>query len=669
MPFLRLNAIKIAIHCSDGDYGVSIPFSTGLNIIRAKNSTGKSSVFNSIVYALGLEQLLGGTGESTMKPVLRSFLKYGEKTFTVLESKVQLEIANESGQTITATRWIKSGTMDSRLIRVHLGPVLTVGGGYRSEDYFVHMPGAAVEASGFHRFLAMFMGMDLPRVPTFDGEDRLLYIQALFPLFFREQLKGWSTFYSQLPSNFGLRDISKRSIEYVLNLDILESTRKRDELRVRRTVLADRWRNLVTSMRQTAEQAGGFLSEVPLSYPDLSSDPKVLIYVDDRNVIDMNQRIMDLIDQVSTSFGEAKVGQVSEQQEARLANLEQEALALQSAANSLRAEVQMEDSNRASLVEDLETLQGDLSKNQEIKRLYSLGSDIEISIANGLCPTCGQHIKDALLDQDIDIQPMGIDENIKYIREQIEAIRFALEQSSVLIERKRTKLIAVERILNQQRRSIRLLRKELMEDPRMPSQQVLEGYVEAKANLMALKEARTKVDYYSDQLRGVQEEWRKYLNDKATVSDRYFSNSDLEKLKLLEGSLRDYAGRFQYHSGSVGDIGISEDKYTPTIEGYDVRVDSSASDHIRLIWAYVCALLHVSNTFGANHPGLIIMDEPGQQQMALDSQRALFVLLASLPGQHLLASSLSSQEVGRLTEDLPVSVQDLGDEYILGPLS
>ena len=68
---IKINAINIKIVTPDGLYGFEQSFQKGLNIIRGNNSSGKSSLFQAILYALGLEELLGGKNEKTMQSVLK----------------------------------------------------------------------------------------------------------------------------------------------------------------------------------------------------------------------------------------------------------------------------------------------------------------------------------------------------------------------------------------------------------------------------------------------------------------------------------------------------------------------------------------------------------------------------------------------------------------------
>jgi hypothetical protein len=53
----------------------------------------------------------------------------------------------------------------------------------------------------------------------------------------------------------------------------------------------------------------------------------------------------------------------------------------------------------------------------------------------------------------------------------------------------------------------------------------------------------------------------------------------------------------------------------PRVFGYDDGgFRASASDVIRLRWSYALSLMRVSQTIGGPHPGLLMMDEPGQQK-------------------------------------------------------
>ena len=67
----------------------------------------------------------------------------------------------------------------------------------------------------------------------------------------------------------------------------------------------------------------------------------------------------------------------------------------------------------------------------------------------------------------------------------------------------------------------------------------------------------------------------------------------------------------------------------PNISGFDLYADSSASDTIRIIWAYIVALQKISLEYGHNL-GFLLLDEPAQQNTDLSSSRQLLKQLCEL---------------------------------------
>ena len=216
---LRLRQFDFHINTSDGSFGVSLPFSPGLVVLRADNSSGKSTCLQGIIYALGLEGMLSASRAIPLPHVATSSLTdaAGGRELPVLESYVTLEFENEAGQIARARRYAKHGSVDTSLITVWEGPALTGdGGGLRQSAYFVRGPGSAQREAGFHHWLAQFVGWQLPEVPRFDGTLSPLYLEAIFPLFFVEQKRGWGGIQAQTPTYLRIRDVGRRSTEFVL---------------------------------------------------------------------------------------------------------------------------------------------------------------------------------------------------------------------------------------------------------------------------------------------------------------------------------------------------------------------------------------------------------------------------------------------------------------------
>lgn len=121
---LKINAIKLEINTTAGLFFAELNFSNGLNIIRGDNTTGKSSMFRSILYGLGLEELLGGKNAGVMPYVLREHVEYEGKEYKVLQSFVFLEFSNGQEVVTTKRSVICEGRMP-QLVEVIKGEYLT----------------------------------------------------------------------------------------------------------------------------------------------------------------------------------------------------------------------------------------------------------------------------------------------------------------------------------------------------------------------------------------------------------------------------------------------------------------------------------------------------------------------------------------------------------------
>ncbi|RYX99025.1 hypothetical protein EON78_04045 [bacterium] len=99
---------------------------------------------------------------------------------------------------------------------------------------------------------------------------------------------------------------------------------------------------------------------------------------------------------------------------------------------------------------------------------------------------------------------------------------------------------------------------------------------------------------------------------------------------------------FQYSSNQSHNIFIQKNepfKYYPVFKfnasdslPQPIKTNSSASDFIRTIWAYSLSLL----VKGKNHPGILILDEPGQHSVSSASLKVLFEKSAEIKGKQII---------------------------------
>jgi hypothetical protein len=256
---LKIRALKIEINTTSGLYGADFKFSNGLNIIRGDNSTGKSSLFQSILYGLGFEELLGGKNEKTMQSVLKDQVEFPRNTLhNITQSFVYLEIENK--EIITIKRSVASSTRKPQLIDVYYGALLTgENQALESRQMWVHDPGSASdELYGYHLFLTEFLEFNLPEVVTAKGDLHKLYLQQIAPAFIIEQKTGWSDFLATMPY-FGMRNTEQRVVEFLLKLDVFENEKKKQQLNSLKQNLINRWQNIYLKFQNLAERTGGKL--------------------------------------------------------------------------------------------------------------------------------------------------------------------------------------------------------------------------------------------------------------------------------------------------------------------------------------------------------------------------------------------------------------------------
>ena len=124
-------------------------------------------------------------------------------------------------------------------------------------------------------------------------------------------------------------------------------------------------------------------------------------------------------------------------------------------------------------------------------------------------------------------------------------------------------------------------------------------------------------------------EYSVLLQEKLLLEDS--SVEDNLKLTSLEKVFKtDFLFPFKYSSNKNYNVYIQKNhpfKYFPVFKYNEfdelpqsIKTNSSASDFVRTIWAYSLSLL----TRGKNHPGILILDEPGQHSVSSESLQALF---------------------------------------------
>jgi hypothetical protein len=203
------------------------------------------------------------------------------------------------------------------------------------------------------------------------------------------------------------------------------------------------------------------------------------------------------------------------------------------------------------------------------------------------------------------------------------------------------KLDILKQDLVEIRAQIRLIKRDLTGDNRLPSV----SDIEYRLNL------QKKIEFFSrkiEEFNGLKEklglllpELIQVLSEKKSLMKNGYSADDIKKIKDFEYYFKLALQEFGYESKPMDTIKISTEDYLPltqleTGEKYNIRFDSSASDFIRCLWAYYISLMQVSLKDGGNHPNLLMFDEPKQQDMSEDGFRTFLKKLSDFNSEQVL---------------------------------
>ena len=679
---LKIRALKIEVNTTSGLYGAEFNFSNGLNFIRGDNSTGKSSLFQSIIYGLGFEELLGGKNEKTMQSALKDQVEFPRnKLHNITQSFVYLEIENKSKEIVTIKRSVASPTRKSQLIDVYYGAMLSdKNETLESRQMWVHdAGGASDELYGFHLFLTEFLDFNLPEVVTAKGDLHKLYLQQIAPAFIIEQKTGWSDFLATMPY-FGMRNTEQRVVEFLLKLDVFENEKRKQQLNSSKQNLNSRWQNIFSKFQNLAERSGGKLV-------GLENNPSIInsyggIYIslirDDKPITlsDLNEIQKTELSALETQQT-VTVGNNITQNEEALNKLNDRLNQVSLNFELLSPEVNFDREKLKQYEKQIVTVQDDLRKNKGALKVNKMGGELPAETAKNICPTCEQDLKDSLLPSDIKQVPMRIEDNISYLDSQERMISVYIEGQQKTINEKENKLKEYQAVALEVRQQIRDLKKELIQDERLPSVIEIEKRIDLKRRVEFFNKVLESFSPLIEDLKSLSAEYGRILNSESNLPKDFFSALDRQKLATLKDNFIQLLRVFNYQSKPFDAIRISQDTYLPVAQKtdaeqfYNIKFDSSASDFIRCIWAYTTALLKTSITYDTNHPRLLVFDEPKQQDMSKDSFRSFLTELSKFTEQQVILFASfenSDNSFAEATEGLTFSINKI-DELLIRPIT
>jgi hypothetical protein len=652
-----IRAVQLRISTKSGPYGFSFSFSPNLTVVRGNNSSGKSTFFNTLLYALGMEEIIGGRGEKVLPYAVRDFFDAPDGRIDVVSSEIFIEIQNGLGDVITLRRPIRDQDRDTRLVEISKLPVLSSGVEFECHvPTYLHDAGSAQRNVGYFKYLEDFLGLCLPSVATTGGGEAKLYLQTIFAAHAVEQKRGWTDYIANIPF-FGIRDVRTRVAEYILDLGVFETISRRNRLNAQSSAIDQDWRSAAEQLRREASTMGFVVNGVPVSpKSDFDSGTVNISRQDDSGIRSLDDQLSRLANEHAalTSQGNKSHESASEALLAQLSAAETEVRSLSAAYDRATANLALQ---RASLGEYEDLLSeaiADLDKNRAAQKLQKLGADLALDLAVGVCPTCLQPVQDTLLRDSVSGPQMDLETNIAYLDSQRRMLERQIAGVKEDVSRSEATITGLARLLNSKRDYATSLRLDMGSSANQ-SKAAIRRQVQIEVEIESLQRLKGSASQYLDSLTGIATKLAENQRARRELPPRQYTDTDENKISVFEKNFRANAGSFGYESVSdIGEIEISRDTLVPALRqielrqiNADIRADSSASDFVRLIWSYLLGLYQTSSNSHTpgNHLGVMLFDEPGQHSMRWESQRELLARLADERGlQSIVAASFDESE-------------------------
>ena len=668
---LRVRALQIRVQAESGLFGCDLSFGDGLVLLRAENSKGKSTCLMSILYALGLEGMLGASHQIPLQPVLLNEITTDQGEQRVIQSYIRVEIEGQKGSA-TITRRAAGDSNVQKRVSVAFGPDLTrPSKEYKSKDFFVRMKGDADTEHGFHAFLAQFVGWKLPLLTRFDGTRTPLYLACLAPYFFVDQLSGWRDVKARMPTYLQIPDMARRSAEFIMALDILRIAIANIELGEQQEMLRKRWNEIRQRFLSTLPRIGIVTRGLPEAMPQTIDEflmPSLLISVNDKwNTVEdhataVRQRADELAQQQVPD-----TANVSDHAVAELSKLEEEFAATLRRFEERQVEVRLANDQVAAVDKRLADLREDYRQHDDDRRLRDRGGTLEIRSAGDACPTCGQHISGLLLPEGSPMRPMLLDENIAFLRDQITTFREMRSDAIRTADGKQKTVDSTAVELDVLSARLRAQKELLRSQSSSPSVADIQERLSLQARLVQLEQVRVAREELDEQLQTFAVDFKDYLAAKKLTGDERLTDADRDKLNKLETRFLEQLKLYQFESYRIERLSIDSYTYRPSNEGVDLGI-TSASDAIRVVWAYLLGLLELDRTRATNHPGLLIFDEPKQQMVKGVSFESLMQRAATSAeyGQQIIfGTSQPVAEIEQMLSGHKYTMLNFGDEKII----
>jgi len=668
---IRLSSITVRGESAAGPFIGTLEFSSGLQIVSADNAFGKSLAAKTLAWCLGVEPIFGiFSNDATCFPqAVLERLKLPDDSYTeVLSSECEVRLIRDDGRQLRLCRAIKG---DTDYVRVEQSDEVPRAAPVVPPKPVAPEPGAPAapvasreirllaraktmqdETGGLQRFLFEWLNWPRVEVSTFKGPSSEVYLENLVPSFYIDQTEGWADIQAQQIGRYGQLEIKEIAVEYLLGaigaIKARVALRQSAQLQGAFRELARNIAERVTALAERRDwhldwSGGGSLEDIVKRWTKrtLSQAFKQDANVDlPAKITDLSARAEKLRQALRTDGVDRHNGSAPAEASQRTIELKRRRHTMNESLNTLRIQRDQTD-------ELIDTLDHRIQSASDLLRLKETGVG---RLEHVECPTC---------HRDLDPVTFALtSQSAESIRTHIEALKRDREMMT-------TNSRSVESGLRTAQASMRNLDGELRE-----AERVLMGVTSAVGaereqiaqivgELSAIDRDTDRARENIEEIKELQGEIDRWLADAAAASgERPVAGEIGERRRAFLDALRQYLvelGHSEIREGTKHLL-IFDEQYVPYFENRRLRSLGSASDHSRLTAAYALALAATGTKKDGLHPGIVILDEPLQQNPDPE-HRIQFVeflskqLARNAQFQTIIFTSLKKEELEELRQE------------------
>lgn len=604
---MRINWVRVEGVSDAGPFAGILRFGPGLCVISGPNGYGKSTATKAISWCMGLEALYGvQAGDPSFFPIYTSIDLAGMENVKVHSVVAAIEVERDDGCTLNLRREVCD---NSRVIQV-----TEKAGGLEVRDGALQIGHGSMqlEHAGFQRFLFEWFGIPIAELTRKQGGLSPIYLENLAPLFFIEQLDGWTEIQSRQVYRYGINEVGEGAVEVLLGLSAhLESRKQRQQVVTSEGQIRQEMNSIFVRYQEVIGELGWSDNlQVSGSFVDVLSQVRGINFLD-RVKVNNNfslererTRLVERISRLKTELTQGSVDQDRSRSEG-VAELAQGIISLKTRRGEVigqMGDLRVQTRQLQGVERDLELR---LNSAKDLIRLRSSGVGI---LPEAHCPTCGQnvspdgvHMEQHPVDE-VGAQVAALEREIKTIKRNRRTMLVEARRLSAELHQLETRLEADSRTLQLANEAIDPVRESLV---RISHEIVrLEGELQANIRIWRrLTELQRALD--------------ECLHRATQLQREFVASLEAEQGRVLAfsrevGKLLGVLGHSAVKPENLGDVALDE-RYTPRLRNKRLDLLGSASDRARLIMAYVWALASVATAMDGHHPGILVLDEPLQQ--------------------------------------------------------